>query len=120
MFEDKAKSIANNPKDLSQLLKSAEEKLLGKDNIFLEIFEDMKACLRMTKLYINREYTNISTKTLVLIVFAIFYFVLPFDLIFDFIPFTGYLDDYSVIIWVFTKVKRELDEFKQWETSQKK
>lgn len=35
-----------------------------------------------------------------LVLFAVIYLLFPFDLIRDFIPFIGYLDDVALIVWI--------------------
>jgi len=37
---------------------------------------------------------------IILIIFGLVYFLFPFDLIRDFIPYIGYLDDLALIIWI--------------------
>jgi DnaJ like chaperone protein len=36
----------------------------------------------------------------ILIIFGLVYFLFPFDLIRDFIPYIGYFDDLALIIWI--------------------
>ena len=37
---------------------------------------------------------------IILIIFGLVYFLFPFDLIRDFIPYIGYLDDLALIVWI--------------------
>jgi hypothetical protein len=43
------------------------------------------------------------------------YFLSPIDLIPDFIPVLGLLDDVALVAWFSTTIKEELDKFSEWE-----
>lgn len=70
---------------------------------------------RMLKAYSTKEYQNIPWKTLLMIAGGIIYFVSPIDLIPDFIPVLGYLDDITVLLWIANSAKSALEEFEEWE-----
>ena len=59
---------------------------------------------------------GIPWKSIVFIVAAIIYFVAIVDLLPDFIPGIGYIDDAGVIAFVISQVKIDLDKYIQWET----
>jgi uncharacterized membrane protein YkvA (DUF1232 family) len=58
-------------------------------------------------------------ETIVWAIAAIIYFVSPIDLIPDFIPVVGYLDDVVVIGWVAASISTDIENFREWEESQK-
>lgn len=70
---------------------------------------------RLLRAYVKREYTNVPLQSLILIVAAALYFVLPIDVIPDFLVGVGFLDDAAVVAWVVGAVKKVLDDFEQWE-----
>ena len=55
-----------------------------------------------------------SSANLEIVLGAVIYFLLPLDLLPDFIPITGLLDDVSVIAWCYVAAKDELDRFSAW------
>ena len=53
------------------------------------------------------------------VVACLLYVVSPFDLIPDFFPWVGWLDDIAVVIYVCGLVKEELDIFSIWQARQR-
>lgn len=81
------------------------------------VIEKIKVLVEMLGAYINGEYKRIPKKTLILIVAAFIYFVSPVDLIPDFIPGIGYIDDARIIIFVFQSIFEDIQEFERWKES---
>jgi len=81
------------------------------------VIEKIKVLVEMLGAYINGEYKRIPKKTLILIVAAFIYLVNPFDLVPDFIPGIGYLDDARVILFVFQSIFEDIQEFERWKES---
>jgi len=73
--------------------------------------------LRLVRAYFHGEYRNISPDALLAIVAAMNYFVDPFDLIPDEIPFLGFVDDATVIAFAVAQTRQTLDDFMTWETT---
>ena len=76
------------------------------------------ALIRLLKAYARKEYRDIPWASIVLVTVAIIYFVSPIDLIPDFIPVAGYVDDAAVIAFVIAQIKADLDNFIAWEKRQ--
>jgi len=81
------------------------------------VIEKVKVLVEMLGAYVKGEYKKIPKKTLVLLVAALIYLVNPFDLIPDFIPGIGYIDDARVIIFVFQSLFEDIQEFARWKES---
>ncbi len=75
---------------------------------------DFLLFLSLIKEYGTGEYREISKKSLLLILGSVLYFMNPMDLVPDFILGAGYLDDISVIAYVVTKLKTELENYRTW------
>lgn len=58
-------------------------------------------------------YKGYSKTHLTLIVAAILYVVSPLDVIPDFLIVAGLIDDAAIIAWVFNKIGKELDKYKE-------
>ena len=67
------------------------------------------------KAVISGEYTNYSAWAFVKATAALLYVVSPFDLIPDFFPWVGWVDDVLVIGYVCNLLMNELDAFAAWQ-----
>jgi len=114
----KAASYANDPKRLRKLFLEAIEKI---NHIprgpFAETWPYLMAMIRLIRAYHQGEYRDISSQNLRIIVAAIIYFVSPFDVIPDWVPVLGHIDDAIVVRLALKSVGADLDTFMAWETS---
>ena len=65
------------------------------------------------------DYKNISTKSIIAVVAALIYFVNPLDLIPDFIPIIGQIDDIFILGYLIKMLNKEIERFMAWEKEQK-
>ena len=75
----------------------------------------MKDFWRLVNAWLNGTYRVFPWRTLFVLIFVGAYAINPFDLIPDFIPVVGYLDDATVIAFVVESIRRDLDKFIAWE-----
>ena len=71
--------------------------------------------VRLLKAWRRGDYPVVPWRTIILAIATLIYFVDPFDLIPDFVPVIGYLDDATVIAFVVESIRRDLDKFLAWE-----
>ena len=109
----KAKRVVSNNEKLTHLIQRSKDKLAGVSNS--KLVENARVFIRMVKAYANGSYREMPLKSIVIVVAALLYFVMPLDLIADFIPVTGLVDDFAVILWVYKHLQTEIDEFVLWE-----
>ena len=116
--ERNAKLFANDPERLRQLVEKAAEKAASvPKHAFGENWPYLQTMLRLVHAYGRGQYREISEEALLSILAALNYFVDPFDLIPDEIPFLGYIDDATVVDFAVAKAKQSLDDFMTWETT---
>jgi uncharacterized membrane protein YkvA (DUF1232 family) len=113
-----AESYSRDPRRLRKLFEDA----VGKINHiprgpFADTWPYLMAMIRFIRAYHRGEYRDISAQNLLTIVSAIIYFVSPFDVIPDWIPVFGHIDDAFVISLALKSVRADLDTFMAWETS---
>jgi uncharacterized membrane protein YkvA (DUF1232 family) len=114
--ESKASEYANDSAKLKKLIDDASNKASSNKNALQEVWETLLAFFRLLKAYAKGEYRSIPTTSLLMIIASIVYFLSPIDLIPDFIPIVGYLDDVTVIGWTMKSVQSDIDDFRDWES----
>jgi uncharacterized membrane protein YkvA (DUF1232 family) len=80
------------------------EKFVGKLKLLYNCVND----------YFNGRYKEMPWFTIAGLIFALLYFLSPIDLIPDFIPGFGYIDDATVLLIVWEAVEEDLKKYAQW------
>lgn len=114
----KAERYLKHPAEVTKLLNAAFKKATAKKSVgslAAEAWENLQLLSRMIKAAVAGDYKGIPTTTLVGGVAVLIYFITPIDLIPDFIPVIGLLDDASLLAWFMTSIKTELDRYKEWD-----
>ena len=117
-YKSKADKYRNDPKKAEALLKEAEKKARKNPGPISGRMQDLATLLRLVRAYFSREYTDVPWETVALAIGAVAYFVSPIDLIPDFIPVAGYVDDAAVIGFVIASAANDLHNFREWEAHQ--
>ncbi|MFK8018921.1 MAG: YkvA family protein [Pseudomonadales bacterium] len=103
-----------NPAKLDALLNRATSKADNRKNGMQEAWGQVQLLVSMLRSYRSGEYKEVSSKTLLLIIAALLYFIMPADLVPDFILGLGYLDDIALLAWTVKSVSAELEKFDDW------
>lgn len=78
-----------------------------------EFFDDILVLLSMVRDYASGSYREIPFGTIAAVVGALIYVLSPVDLIPDFIPGIGYVDDAAVIAACLKLVKGDVEKYKK-------
>ncbi len=112
-----AEAFARQPQKLKILLAQATEKAKQADkSAFKGLWPYLLAMLRLIRAFCSGKYKRVSWESLISVIVAIAYFASPLDLIPDFLPGIGYLDDAMIVRFVYRLVKAELNRFMEWES----
>lgn len=119
-FLRKAESYLKQPLRIKQLLNDAYQKASAKKDvghIAHEAWESLQTLFRLVKSAASGEYTGMPAPTVLAAVAVLIYFLSPIDLVPDFIPVVGLLDDVALMAWFTSTLKTEMDKFAEWEKS---
>ena len=119
-LKGKAEGVLKSPEESLSLITKVQKKF--KDNKlprFKDFKQDMETALDMLKDYSRGRYTKTPWQSILMIVGAFIYFLNPLDIIPDFIPIKGFLDDASILVYVLSSFKEDLSKYRVWKDDQK-
>ncbi len=100
---------------LEKLAVAVYEKIESSVQKYADIASRLNVLTRLTKAWRNKEYTEVSYVTVFLSVAILLYFVSPIDLVPDFIPMIGGLDDVLLLGFLLKMIDKEIERFLTWE-----
>ena len=120
IFIGRATRLLGKPFKLVSILNETANKLSDKnsgDGKFQQLFDVALTLVRLVRSYVSGDYREISTGTIVSGLAVLLYVLSPIDLVPDFIPVLGFLDDLSLISWFVGKFQEEISRFREWENT---
>jgi uncharacterized membrane protein YkvA (DUF1232 family) len=120
--KEKASRIVGDKDKMNDLVNASKDKLGNinfEDSKVSRMAINLRIMSRMVKAYAKGSYRELPWKSLTAIVAGLVYFLMPIDLLPDFIPFTGLLDDFTVIMLLSGAFRQDIEEFLIWEGDSK-
>ncbi|MEL1136313.1 YkvA family protein [Desulfitobacterium sp. THU1] len=117
-FQDEAKKTLLNGEATQEKLNAVfakAEKLNINTGPINKVYQDILLLIQIVKAYITKEYREIPIGSIVAIFAALIYFLSPIDIIFDYIPGVGYVDDMFVLGLVLKQLDSDLQKFRDWQ-----
>ncbi len=102
----KAKRMVDDKKKVETTVGKAEKYIYKHKGKLDEVIDDLDTFIRLLRAWISGKYKEVPVTTIILIITAIIYLINPFDLIPDFIPVIGFIDDALVIALVLRSILR--------------
>jgi uncharacterized membrane protein YkvA (DUF1232 family) len=118
VFVNRATKLLGKPFKVVTILNETANKLAdkeSKDNKFKQLFDVALTLVRMVRSYVSGEYREIETSTIISGFAVLLYVLSPLDLVPDFIPVLGFLDDLSLVSWFLGKFQAEITRYRDWE-----
>ena len=120
--KERAGKILSNKEKLEEVL-SATKNRLGEVHLenskLSKLGNNLRIFLRMVRAYASGVYKEIPWKSMVAMVAGLVYFLMPLDLVPDFIPFTGFIDDFTVIMLITNAIHQDIELYLEWEETKK-
>ncbi|VAW28360.1 hypothetical protein MNBD_BACTEROID06-1741 [hydrothermal vent metagenome] len=120
--KSRASTILGDKQKLNEVLNASKARLseVNLENSKLsKLGHNLRLFLRMIQAFAKGEYTDAPWKSMVAIVAGVIYFLMPIDLIPDFIPFTGFIDDFTVIMLISNAFNQDIEQFEIWDSAKK-
>lgn len=111
----RARDYMDKPEKLKSLAAAAGRKAEARSGPLAAIINPVMDALRLIRAYANGSYRDISWQSLLILVASIVYFVMPVDLVPDFILGLGLLDDAAILAWTLRTLNQDLQRFLAWE-----
>ena len=121
VFIGRATKLLGRPFKVVAILNETADKLASKDskdNKFKQLFDVASTLVRLVRNYISGDYREVATGTIISGFAVLLYVLSPIDLVPDFIPVLGFLDDLSLISWFLGKFQGEITKYRTWEDNQ--
>lgn len=125
--EEKAKETLDDyaskvgEEDVTKTLGKEDElkKLFSRVTVLAKYFNDLCEILELLRDRVTGAYKETPWTTIAALTGALLYVLSPIDLILDFIPFIGFLDDAVVIGLAITLAQPDLEKYRAWKARRK-
>lgn len=112
-YQSKVNAEDANPEKVAQE-KDATLKNVEKVAALAGLLENIRTAYDMVSDSVTGKYKGMSKATLLLLAGGLAYLALPLDLVPDFIPVAGWLDDAAVLGWIFMRCTDEFKKYKEF------
>ena len=117
-LEKGAKNVSE--EDLEKIVAQADsiEHTFQSHGPLQRFIKDVTLMISLIKDYINGTYREIPFWTIAAVAAALLYVINPVDIIPDFIPVVGFIDDAAVVAACLYMVEKDLHKYQEWKTGQ--
>ncbi|WP_131539276.1 YkvA family protein [Pedobacter nototheniae] len=116
--EDKATVVLNDKNKAKQTIQDALGKAVTNKGDLEGIWTKLLLLFAVSKDYVNGNYTEIPKRSIIAIIGGLIYFLSPIDVVPDFIPVLGFIDDVFILNLVYKQVVKDLEKYKIWKDQQ--
>ena len=112
-----SEALLNDKDELDDFLYRLEQKI--NDMPFVgKKFSMIPVMISLVKNYVQGKYTTVPYGTILAVLSALIYFLAPIDIVPDFIPLAGYIDDMAVLGLCMNMVSIDIENYEKWRQAQ--
>ncbi len=93
-----------------------EKSNLAKFGLWNRLLKDFKLLYLLLKDYWRGEYRDVSFWSIFVFAAGVIYVLSPLDILPDFIPFIGQIDDAVILIFCIILLEKDLQKYSRWKT----
>ena len=115
-YRSKVNDEDANPEKVAQ----AKDETLNKVknvSVLAGLLDNIRTAYDLVSDFVTGRYKGVSKSTIMLLAGGLAYLALPIDLVPDFIPVAGWMDDAAVLGWIFTRCADEFKKYKKFKDS---
>lgn len=102
-------------KDVTTVLeREAELRTVSQRGALRRLSGDIRILFRMLGDYFNGNYTRVPWRTIAFVTFTLGYVISPIDVIPDFIPVLGLVDDAALVGLCLQSIGGDLEDYEEW------
>lgn len=116
--KEKAKKLLEDRDKMDRFLERLEKKLKHIP-VVGGMLSEIPTLIALVKAYIEKRYLDVPIGAIIAIVGSLIYFLSPIDLLPDFLPALGLVDDGAVIALALKLVHDDVKEYKTWRDKNK-
>jgi uncharacterized membrane protein YkvA (DUF1232 family) len=113
-FINLAGAYMKDPQRRLYMLAAVKDYAKTKKHLILHFKDDLQTLIYLLRDWNKGVYTNVPTKTILLVVAALLYFLSPLDAIPDFLGAIGFTDDAAVVLFVLSAIENEISHYRDW------
>ncbi|MDY7024868.1 MAG: DUF1232 domain-containing protein [Pseudomonadota bacterium] len=100
--------------EVKRLADKAQAKANKEKGRIHELWDEINTMIEMIKAVSSGRF-KLDTKMYVTLIAVVLYFIMPFDIIPDFLVGLGFVDDLAVLGWGIVRLRTHLDDFRVWQ-----
>ena len=116
--KNKAQKLLEDPEKAQKVLAKAVKQADKVKGPLEKVWENLQLMFGIVRDWFSGTYKQIPVRSIVAILAAILYLIAPIDMIPDFIPGLGYIDDAFIMGLVINQIGADLQTYKAWKGAQ--
>jgi len=120
-WKEKASEYVKNPSKSYKLLYDVEKKMHEKypNDPISKLKRNVKQLSNLFRDWVTGEYKNVPINSIIMIAAGLLYFVVPVDIMPDWLVGLGFIDDATVLSLILKQIGNDIKKYNNWKKSKK-